>query len=206
MRYINRFYAPSIEVLVRDAEFQVTPIVLKNGEGTITTKDFDQIKGSEMIQAFVKDGYLEFPEDRDMVNIYNATHAERLEREKQLFGDQEDRQNAVPEDVTELTALVGQQAADLADAKSQIAALLKRFDEQDAGSKADAKADAKAAKAEAAKSTVETQAPVTPPAVTPIPVSPPAAIPPAAAPVAAPVAPPAAPAAPDGVIPPPPAS
>lgn len=199
MRYINRFYAPSIDVLVRDSEFQVSPISLKNGEGTITTADFDQIKESDTIIAFVKDGYLEFPEDPDMVKIYNETHAARVEREKQLFGDQEDRQNTVPEDVTELTALVGSQAQQLADQASQIASLLKRFDERDASDKTDAKAEAKAAKQAAASPAPA--APVQAPETSPAPVAPPVAVPPAAAPVA-PVTPPT----PDATLPPAPAS
>lgn len=176
MRYINRFNAPSISVMVRADDSSLSRIVLKKGEGSVTAEEHDLLLTCEAIRDFVKDGYLSFPNCPDFRAIEGINEAARRARERELWGEQEERKQASPEDLGALTELVGTQAAELTETKAQYAKLLERFEEM----------DKKLAAAESAKATPK-----------PVPVV--AALKAPAAPIAA-----AAPAAP--VVPPPPAS
>lgn len=171
MKYINRFYAPSIELLSRDEKGMLSRITLPQGDGSVTAEQHKILLASETIRDFVKDGYLEFPTCPDFRAMYGVNTEARRARERELWGEQEDRANQVPQDLTELTEMVGKQAEELASANAQNADLLARLEKMEAALAAQTAAPA------------PTPAPVKapePPAAAPAPVTPPAPPAPAA--------------------------
>ena len=173
MKYINRFYAPSIELLSRDEKGMLSRIVLPQGVGSVTAEQHKALLESETIRDFVKDGYLEFPTCPEFRKIYGINTEARRARERELWGEQEDRANQVPQDLTELTEMVGKQAEELASANAQNADLLARLEKMEAA----LAAQAAAAPAPAAPAPVKAPEP---PAAAPAPVTPPAPPAPAA--------------------------
>lgn len=186
MKYHNSFYAPSITVLAADKQHQLTSVTLKKGEGTLTKAEFDAIKDSPSIIGYVEDGYLDFPACPEMQERYRTRHEERLARERELWGEQEERLNQPEQDLDALTALVGQQAQELADAKAFNADLVKANADQAERTK---KLEEQVAALLEASKAKPAEAPKAEPAAKPAPATPPAA-PAAPAPVAAPIMPP----------------
>jgi regulator of replication initiation timing len=184
MKYYNSHFSPSIEVLSRNEDHSLTAVTLLQGQGTVTKAEHEILVASEVVQAFVRDGYLDFPDCSVLGPMHDLTRSERIEREKVLF-------NADPEevdvtgDLKELTALVGTQANELAEAKKFNADLVEQNKAAAATNaemlkrlaKLEANAAAPAVKAEAPAAKVETpaQAPKVEPAVAPPPPPPPPA-------------------------------
>ena len=183
MKYHNSFYAPSITVLSADKQHQLTSVTLKQGAGILTKAEFDAIKDSPSIIGYVEDGYLDFPASPEMQQRFKMRHEERLARERELWGEQEDRANQPEQDLAALTVLVGSQAQELTDAKAFNADLLKaNADQAERTKKLEEQVAALLEAGKAAPVDLPKAAPATPPA--------PAATPPAAKPIAAPTIPP----------------
>lgn len=119
MEYELRIHSPSLTANFFKPHSQPVPkgkklapergsVLLKNGQGKISTADFDGIKTLPVILNLVAEGNLRFRGDDEMEELF-GTRRENYEARIAAMQDQDDRRDNPPasEDVAELTRLVG---------------------------------------------------------------------------------------------------
>lgn len=123
------FNAPSLKVHLRSKDKVSTSITLQAGEGTIPADQFKQLLKVKVIEAYIRDGLLRFPDHTDSEAIFGLD-AEKRRRELYDRLGEPYPDDTPDEAMTETVQRVVQDNQDLQSTVEELSALVREQAEQ----------------------------------------------------------------------------